>query len=133
MRDCQPRRILFVCVENSCRSQIAEAFTRIYGRAKVEVYSAGSQPSGEVNPKAIESMHELGLDLTGYQSKSLGEIPKVEYDFVITMGCGEECPLLKSKHQIDWDIPDPKGVSPEEFRTVRDLIQKKVKELLSEL
>ena len=131
--DRTPRRVLFICVENSCRSQMAEAFTRIYGKAKVEVYSAGSQPSREVNPKAIETMQELGYDLTGHQSKSLDEVPNIEYDFVFTMGCGEKCPILKSKHQIDWGIPDPKGLSLEEFRKVRDLIQEKVKELIFKL
>jgi arsenate reductase len=89
----EKRRILFVCVENSNRSQIAEAFARIHGGNDVEVYSAGSRPSGQINPRAIESMRELGYDLTQQRSKSLAEIPDVEYDFVATMGCGDECPL----------------------------------------
>ena len=122
--------ILFVCVENSCRSQIAEAFGRIHGKGIVEVYSSGSRPSGKVNPKAIESMREIGYDLSGHQSKPLTEIPNVEYDFAITMGCGEECPFVKAKQREDWGIPDPKNMPAEEFRKVRDLIETKVKSLL---
>ncbi len=91
------KRLLFVCVENSCRSQIAEAFARIHGGDGVEAYSAGSHPSRQVNARAIESMSEIGYDLTKHQSKSLTDIPDVEYDFVATMGCGDECPFVKSQ------------------------------------
>lgn len=124
------RNILFVCIENSNRSQIAEAFARIHGGPDVEVYSAGSRPSGQINPRAIESMHELGYDLRNQRSKSLSEIPDVEYDFVATMGCGDECPFVRSKVHEDWDIPDPKDLQPEEYRAVRNLIESKVKTLL---
>ena len=127
------KSILFVCVENSCRSQIAEAFARVHGREAIEIYSAGSRPSGKVNPKAIESMHEVDYDLSRHQSKSLQEIPNVEYDFAITMGCGDECPFVIAKHREDWKIPDPKEMGFEEFRSVRDLIESKVKELLERL
>jgi protein-tyrosine-phosphatase len=127
-----PKRFLFVCVENSNRSQMAEAFAKIQGKEGIEAYSAGSHPSGRVNPKAIESMRELGYDLSRHQSKSLSEIPNVEYDFAITMGCGDECPLVRAKTREDWNIPDPKEMAPDEFRTVRDLIESKVKELLAE-
>src|SRR4051794_24525580 len=92
-----PKRILFVCVENSCRSQIAHAFARIHGGASVEVYSAGSRPSGRVNPKAIAAMQELGYDLGVHVSKSLKDIPDVEYDAAVTMGCGDECPLVRAR------------------------------------
>lgn len=127
-----PKRILFVCVENSCRSQIAEALARIHGAEKVEAYSAGSRPSGQVNLKAIASMRELGYDLNQHASKSLAEIPDVEYDYAITMGCGDECPFVRAKHREDWGIPDPKELPPDEFRSVRDLIEEKVKALLAE-
>lgn len=90
------KRLLFVCFENSCRSQIAEAFARIHGGSDVEVYSAGSRPSGKVNLKAVETMCELDYDLTKHGSKSLEETPNVEYDFVATMGCGDECPFVRS-------------------------------------
>jgi protein-tyrosine-phosphatase len=124
------KRLLFVCVENSNRSQMAEAFARIHGGAKVEAYSAGSRPSGKINPKAVESMHEVGYDLSKHQSKSLSGIPDIEYDFVATMGCGDECPFVRAKQREDWNIPDPKNLPPDEFRRVRDMIEKRVKELL---
>ena len=122
-------RIVFVCVENSCRSQIAEAFARIFAPG-VDVYSAGSRPSGHVNPKAIASMKEVGYDLTTHASKALEELPAIEFDAAITMGCGDECPHLRAKLHVDWSIPDPKHLAPEEFRGVRDLIADKVRDLL---
>ena len=129
----RPKRVLFVCVENSCRSQLAEAFTRIHGGDAIEAYSAGSRPSGEVNPKAIAAMRELGYDLSRHRSKSLAEIPGVEYDYAITMGCGDECPLVRARHREDWGVPDPKHMGAGEFRQVRDLIEARVKTLLARL
>ncbi|HAF15123.1 MAG TPA: arsenate reductase ArsC [Blastocatellia bacterium] len=123
-------KLLFVCVENSNRSQMAEAFARLHGRDRVEAYSAGSRPSGQVNPKAIEAMREIGYDLGKHKSKSLEEIPQAEYDFVATMGCGDECPFIRAKKREDWNIPDPKNLPADEFRAVRDLIEKKVVALL---
>ena len=110
---------------------MAEAFARIHGGSGLEAYSAGSRPSGRVNPKAIEAMQELGYDLSSHGSKSLAEIPEVEYDFVATMGCGDSCPLVCAKVRQDWQIPDPKNMPPEEFRQVRDLIESKVKAALT--
>ena len=127
------KRVLFVCVENANRSQMAEAFARILGGAAVEAYSAGSQPSGMVNPKAIEAMRELGYDLSAHGSKSLQELPEVAFDFVATMGCGDACPMVRARHRADWSIPDPKHLPPDEFRVVRDLIRDKVQAMLSEL
>jgi arsenate reductase (thioredoxin) len=127
------RRILFVCVENSNRSQMAEAFARLHGGGRVEAYSAGSRPSGRVNPRAVEFMAERGYDLARHRSKGLTEIPDVEYDAAVTMGCGDECPLVRTRRREDWGIPDPKEMPPEQFREVRDLIEKKVKELLASL
>jgi arsenate reductase (thioredoxin) len=121
------KRLLFVCVENSNRSQMAEAFARIHGGEQVEAYSAGSRPSGRINPKAIEAMREVGYELSRHQSKSLSEIPDIEFDFVATMGCGDACPFVRAKQREDWNIPDPKEMSPEDFRGVRDLIETKVK------
>ena len=129
----EPKRVLFVCVENSNRSQMAEAFARMHGADKVEAYSAGSRPSGQVNPKAVASMRERGYDLSLHQSKSLDEIPNVQYDFVATMGCGDECPFVQAKRREDWQIPDPKNLPPDEFCQVRDLIERKVKALLTTL
>ncbi len=124
--------LLFVCVENSNRSQMAEAFARIHGGDKVETYSAGSRPSGNINPKAIAAMKEIGYDLSKHRSKSLSELPDNEFDFVATMGCGDECPFVRAKRREDWDIPDPKDLPPEEFRAVRDLIEAKVKASIDE-
>src|SRR5882762_5820005 len=125
------KNFLFVCVENSNRSQMAEAFARIHGGKRIEAYSAGSSPSGTINSKAIESMNEIGYDLSRQQSKSLSEIPDIEFDFVATMGCGDACPFVRAKQREDWNIPDPKALPPEDFRAVRDLIETKVREILS--
>jgi protein-tyrosine-phosphatase len=112
---------------------MAEAFAKIHGGSEVEAFSSGSRPSGRVNPKAIEAMKELGYDLTQHNSKGLEQFNGKEFDAAITMGCGDECPLVLTKRRIDWQIPDPKELPPEEFRKIRDLIEAKVKELLSEL
>lgn len=124
------QRLLFVCVENANRSQMAEAFARIHGGDRVEAYSAGSRPSGKINPNAIAAMKEIGYDLSQHHSKSLSEIPDIEFDFVATMGCGDECPFVRAKRREDWDIPDPKHLPPEEFHVVRDLIEARVKAVI---
>jgi protein-tyrosine-phosphatase len=127
------KRILFVCVENSNRSQMAEAFARMHGTDRVEASSAGSHPSGRVNPKAVEAMKELGYDLTTHSSKGLDDFDGKDVDVAVTMGCGDECPLVRAKQRVDWQIPDPRDMTPEEFRGVRNLIEAKVKELLAGL
>jgi arsenate reductase (thioredoxin) len=127
------KRLLFVCVENANSSQMAEAFARIHAGDTVEVYSTGSHPTGAVNQKAIEAMRERGYDLSKHKPKSLEQVPQVEYDFVATMGCGDECPFIRAKQRKDWQIPDPRDLAPEEFRRVRDLIEQKVLELLAKL
>jgi protein-tyrosine-phosphatase len=127
------KNLLFVCVENSNRSQMAEAFARIHGGDSIEAYSAGSRPSGRVNPNAIESMRELGYDLSKHGSKSLADIPDIEYDLVATMGCGDACPFVRAKVREDWQIPDPKHMQRAEFRAVRDLIEGKVKTALTKI
>lgn len=126
-----PRRLLFVCVENANRSQMAEAFARLHGGDGVGAWSAGSRPSGALNPRAIESMRERGCDLTRHRSKSLDELPKVEFDAAVTMGCGDACPDVRARRRLDWQIPDPREMAPEAFREVRDLIEAKVVELLA--
>ena len=127
------KKLLFVCIENSNRSQMSQAFAKILGGDEVDAYSAGSRPSGMVNPKAIASMAELGYDLSKHASKSLEDIPDAEYDAVITMGCGDACPFVKAKRRVYWQIPDPKHMEPGEFREVRDLIKGKVRGLLADL
>ncbi len=128
------KKILFVCIENSNRSQMAEAFARIHGKNLVEAYSAGSKPSGKVNPKAIRSMKELDYDLSAHQSKSLEEARMhAPFDAVVTMGCGDACPWMPAKIFYDWQIPDPRDMEPASFNKVRDLISGKVEELLRDL
>jgi len=112
---------------------MAEAFARMLGGSAVEAYSAGSKPSGAINPKAIESMGELGYDLSAHKSISLDELPDVEFDFVATMGCGDQCPFVRARKRADWDLPDPREMPKEEYRRVRDLIGEKVRQLLSQL
>ena len=127
-------KVLFVCVENSNRSQMSQAFAKIYGGDKVESYSAGSKPSGIVNPKAIAAMKELGYDLSTHDSKSLDEVKEfAPFDAVVTMGCGDACPWMPAKIFVDWQIPDPKHMEPGQFNEVRDFIGGKVKGLLVEL
>jgi protein-tyrosine-phosphatase len=126
-------RVLFVCVENSCRSQMAEAFARRLGGDAVEAVSAGSRPSGVVNPKAIASLAALGYDLSAHASKSLDEIPPGPFDAAITMGCGDACPNVPAHLREDWDLPDPKHMPPPAFDEVRDAIRDRVAELLTRL
>jgi protein-tyrosine-phosphatase len=126
------KRVLFVCVENANRSQMAEAFAHIHGGDAVEALSAGSRPSGVINPKAIRFMAELGYDLTRHDSKSLDQIDG-EFDAVITMGCGDNCPWIPAKRREDWGLPDPKHMEDPEYRVVRDEISARVKALLDSL
>jgi arsenate reductase (thioredoxin) len=127
------KKVLFVCVENSNRSQMAEAFARIQGVDEVEAFSAGSRPSGTINPRAVKSMLELGYDLNTHTSKSLLDIPDIEYDFVATMGCGDECPFIRASRREDWEIPDPKHMDADAFRVVRDEIAERVKRVIRDL
>ena len=124
------KKILFVCIENSNRSQMAEAFAKIHGKGRTEAFSAGSKPSGKVNEKAIESMKEIGYDLSKHGSKSVDDFRDTSFEYAITMGCGDACPFIPAKHRIDWDIPDPRNMEREEFRKVRNMIEEKVKLLM---
>jgi arsenate reductase len=124
------KRVLFVCVENANRSQMAEAFARIHGG--VEALSAGSKPSGVINPKAVRSMREVGYDLTTHDSRSLDDIGG-EFDAVITMGCGDSCPWVPARIREDWALPDPKHMDEADYRVVRDTISARVQSLLAAL
>ena len=125
------KKYLFVCIENSNRSQMAQAFARMHGGTGVEAFSAGSRPSGVINTKAVKAMNELGYDLSVHTSKNLDEVKKeAPFDVVVTMGCGDACPWMPAKKFIDWEIPDPRNMDEHEFRGVRDMIENKVKELL---
>ena len=125
------KRVLFVCVENSNRSQMAEAFARMHGG--IEAHSAGSRPSGQVNPRAIAFMRECGYDLGRHGSKALDQVPPVEYDAVVTMGCGDSCPWVPAKRREDWALPDPKHMDDDAYRAVRDEISARVRALLAAL
>lgn len=126
------QRVLFVCVENSNRSQMAEAFARRHGAGQVEALSAGSRPSGRINPKAIAFMAELGYDLSTHASKSLDDIDG-EFDAVITMGCGDSCPWVPARIREDWQLDDPRDMDDAGYRAVRDEISRKVEDLLARL
>jgi arsenate reductase (thioredoxin) len=130
----EKKKLLFVCIENSNRSQMSQAFAKIHGAGSIEAYSAGSKPSGVVNPKAIAAMKELGYDLSVHESKSLDEVtPYAPFDAVVTMGCGDACPWMPAKQFIDWVIPDPKHMEPAEFNKIRDFIEEKVSKLIQQL
>lgn len=127
------KAILFVCVENSCRSQIAEGLMNYYGRDIIKAYSAGSKPSGKVNPDAIQVMKEIDIDISSNHSKGFDELPLKEFDYVISMGCKDVCPYLPAKKHIEWNIPDPKGKDLDYFREIRDNIKEKIVNLLKEI
>jgi len=124
--------LLFVCVENSSRSQMAEGFARTLGRGRVAAYSAGARPSRRISLRAIEFMKEKAIDLTVQHSKGLDDAPKVKWDYIVTMGCGDACPTLPARHRVDWELPDPKHLSDDEFRAVRDQIEVLILNLLAE-
>jgi protein-tyrosine-phosphatase len=126
------KRVLFVCVENANRSQMAEAFARLHGGDAVEACSAGSAPSGRLNPRAVQFMAELGYDLTTHASKSLDAI-EGGFDAVVTMGCGDRCPWVPARRREDWNLPDPKDLDDEGYRAVREEISSRVQTLLASL
>ncbi len=129
----QRPKILFVCLANSCRSQMAEAFARKHGAGRIEAFSAGSHPAGYVHPRTIRFMRERGLDLGGQESKGLEDLPQgVVWDYVVTMGCGDACPHVPARNRLEWDLPDPVILPDDAFREVRDRIEEEVRRLLAE-
>lgn len=112
---------------------MAEAFARMHGEGRVEPHSAGSRPSGRVNPRAVAAMQARGYDLTTHHSTGLSEIPPGEWDAVVTMGCGDECPYVPAKLREDWALPDPRAMEPAEFNGVADEIERRVQDLLERL
>ncbi len=146
------KKILFVCVENSCRSQMAEGFANFFGEGLIDAYSAGSKPSGKVNPvrnipidakshrvsngvnpMAIKVMREEGIDISSANSKGFAQLPLRKFDYVISMGCKDTCPFVPANKHIEWNIEDPKDKNLDFFRKVRDDIKDKVKELIQEI
>jgi protein-tyrosine-phosphatase len=126
------KRVLFVCVENANRSQMAEAFARMHGGEAVEAWSAGSAPSGRINPRAVEFMAERGYDLSTHASKSLDEV-EGSFDAVVTMGCGDRGPWVPARRREDWNLSDPKHLDDAGYRRVRDEISARVRALLASL
>jgi protein-tyrosine-phosphatase len=122
--------VLFVCVENSNRSQMAEAFARMLGGGAVIARSAGSRPSGRVNPRAVQFMAEVGYDLSSHTSKSVDEFAGRAFDAAVTMGCGDACPNVIARRHEDWSLPDPKHLTDDGFRAVREDIRARVAALL---
>lgn len=125
----QTIKILFACVGNSCRSQMAEGFCRALGE-EVVCASVGSNPEKEVSPEAVVVMKEMGIDISAARPKGFSTLPDLKFDYLVTMGCEVECPFIPGVKRVEWNIPDPKGKGMEEFRTVRELIKTKVTELL---
>ena len=123
--------LLFVCIENSNRSQMAEGFARTLGRGRVAAFSAGSRPSGQIHPRAIQLMKEKDIDLTVQRSKGLDELPDVKWDWIVTMGCGDACPSLPAVHRLDWELQDPKHLPDDGFRAIRDRIEQLISALLT--
>ena len=126
------KRVLFACVENANRSQMAEAFAHMHGADVLEPHSAGSRPSGQVNSKAVAAMRERGYDLTTHRSKGLDAV-EPPFDYVITMGCGEDCPFVAARRREDWALPDPKRLPSDQFNRVRDEVERRVRALVEEV
>ena len=128
------KKILFACRENACRSQMAGAFAQYLAGDKFEVINGGSAPADQVDPDMVKAMHEKGIDMAYRVPQSIeSAISKTTPDFIVTMGCGEECPFVPGAQMLDWDLPDPAGKPPELMRQVRDEIENNVKNLVKEL
>ena len=125
------KRILFVCVENSCRSQMAEGFAKGLGKGIIEAHSAGSRPSGKVNPLAIELMKDVGIDISKAVSKGFDDLPIKDFDLAVTLGCKDTCPFVPADKRLEWEIEDPQGKDKAFFCEVRDKIKEKVADLVN--
>lgn len=133
MTDTTAPTVLFVCVHNAGRSQMAAGFLRALAGDRVEVLSAGSEPKDQLNPIAVDAMAEVGIDIAGRTPKILTTEAVKDSDVVITMGCGDTCPIFPGKRYEDWDLTDPAGRPIEEVRPIRDEIKRRVQGLLAEL
>ncbi len=125
--------VLFVCVHNAGRSQMAAALLDRHAAGRARVRSAGSEPADEIHPAVVEAMEEVGLDLSKEFPKPLRDEDVRAVDVVVTMGCGDACPVYPGKRYLDWDLPDPAGRTLEEVRPIRDEIDRRVRDLLAEL
>jgi arsenate reductase len=126
-------KIVFVCLENARRSQMAQGFAEACGQGKIEAYSAGSRPASVIDPLIVEVMKEKEIDLSSRHPKALNDLPPGEMDYIVTMGCEETCPAILAKKIVEWQIPDPKGHPIEFYREVRDMIENKVSALVKEI
>jgi arsenate reductase len=126
-------QVLFVCVHNAGRSQMAAALLDRYAEGRVRVRSAGSTPAIEINPAVVAAMDEVGIDLSKEFPKTLSTEVVEDADVVVTMGCGDACPVFPGKRYLDWDLPDPSGLPVDEVRPIRDRIDALVRELLGTL
>jgi arsenate reductase (thioredoxin) len=125
--------VLFVCTHNAGRSQMAAALLGHQADGQVQVMSAGSQPARELNPAVVQAMAEIGLDISGEHPKPLTGDQVLAADVVITMGCGDACPVYPGRRYLDWDLPDPAGLTIDQIRPIRDEIAARVHALLEEL
>jgi len=125
--------VLFVCVHNAGRSQMAAALLERYANGRVRVRSAGSDPAEELNPAVVEALAEVGIDISAEVPKGLTDEAVREADAVVTMGCGDACPVYPGKRYLDWELEDPAGKSLEDVRRIRDEIDRRVRTLADEL
>ena len=119
------KTVLFVCVENACRSQLAEAISNHFFPDRLKAFSAGSSPGKKINPKAIRSLNSMGINHKG-KTKSISQVEGEKYDYIIGMGCGDACPIIREAQILEWSIPDPKLFESKKFNKVRDMIKEKI-------
>lgn len=126
-------RILFLCVHNAGRSQMAAGWARHLGGGQIDIYSAGSEPATEINPVAVEAMAEKSIDIRSARPQRWNDETIGQADVIVTMGCGDTCPIYPGKRYLDWELDDPAGMDIEAVRPVRDEIEQRVRSLLEEL
>ena len=119
------KTVLFVCVENACRSQLAEAISNHFFPDQLKAFSAGSNPAKEVNLRAIRSLNSMGIVYKG-KTKSISQVEEKKYDYIVGMGCGDACPIIPGVQILEWNIPDPKLFELKKFNKVRDMIKEKI-------
>jgi arsenate reductase len=133
MNEKKKPEILFLCVHNAGRSQMAAGFARALAGDKVVIHSGGTDPGETLNPSVVQVMAEVGIDITDQKPQVLTEAMGLDSDVIITMGCGDTCPVYPGKRYVDWELVDPAGKSPDEVRPIRDEVQRRVVALLDEL
>ncbi|XMB87464.1 arsenate reductase ArsC [Mycoplasmatota bacterium WC44] len=125
------KKVAFVCIHNSCRSQMAEGWAKEIGKGIIDAYSAGTEDYPSPKPMAVEVMEDAGIDMSLHTSKLIEDIPEI--DILVTMGCGVECPYVPCEHREDWGLTDPSGGPKSEFEITRDIIKEKVIDLLERI